>query len=442
MRATSNTQKVLSVFLMLVWVMSPVSAVFADSFSSTNFKAKDPVTNNFGGSASSTSFSSVQSGGQSVTGESTSTSYAITMGYAYFETFTPRSGNWQWFSDETNETPTAALASENVAPSDMGEQDVTKLRITVHEIADIGSSGQKFRLQYSTSSDFSSGGIFVSEQTVCNGSSQWCYADGAGVDNAIVTTSVLTDPDSCVASVGDGCGTHNEYGTSTSLYTHKKSASSEYEFTITQSGAAINTVYFFRLFDVAASSSVAASSTYPSLSTGGSSLTFTVDGLDSGTVTEGQTTGVTTTPTSIPFGTLPFGSPTAAAQRLTVTTNANQGYQVYALADQGLIDQTGAEIAPVTGTDSTPLGWSTACDTNAAGCYGYHTGEDVLSGGSTRFSADDTFASFSNTPQEIGFSAVPAVSKQTDVVVRVLARTSQDAGAYASSIMYIIVPVF
>jgi hypothetical protein len=69
------------------------------------------------------------------------------MGYAYFETFTPRSGNWQWFSDETNETPTAALASENVAPSDMGEQDVTKLRITVHEIADIAQirkiSGQK-----------------------------------------------------------------------------------------------------------------------------------------------------------------------------------------------------------------------------------------------------------------------------------------------------------
>ena len=153
-----------------------------------------------------------------------------------------------------------------------------KLRIAVAEIARIGAGNVKLRLQFATSSAFSDNGTFVAEEGGCTTASVWCYGNGAGVDNAIISTAVLSDPDVCVASSGNGCGTHNESGTSTSSFVHAASTTKEYEFTIQSYGASPNTVYFFRVFDTGAHLPVLVNTgaMYPSISTSGTSLSFNI----------------------------------------------------------------------------------------------------------------------------------------------------------------------
>lgn len=428
--------------LMLALFIAPWA--HAQNTASPKFQIKNSAVDDFGGVSSSTSFSSVESGGEVTNTEATSSSFILNAGPLFYDTFAPKSQNWRWYDDENNETPTTALAAENVAPTDIENGDVIKLRIAIGETADIGTYGAKFRLQYSTSSNFAEGGSWVEEQVSCTGSSKWCYGNGIDADNSIITTALLTDSAYCVSGVGAGCGTHNESGTSTSSFTHGAGTTTEYEFTITQSGATTNTVYFFRAFLVTGSSSVplADGAVYPSLVTGGSTLTFTISGVSNASSTEGVTTDVTTTPTSVPFGLLTIGTEVEAAHVLTVSTSATNGYKILAFERQGFLSNQGATIDPVSGTNPSPLSWASGCPGSAAGCYGYHSGEDVMEGGSTRFSANDTYAQFSQTPYEVAYSATPVTDKETSMVYKVVARNLQDAGEYESSLVYIAVPVF
>lgn len=432
------------ILALLILACMHAGMVRAEEMSSPSFRVTNSLIDDFGGYSTSTNFSTDMGGGQTVSGRATSTNFDADMGAIPYDTFTLASQNWRWYDDELNETPATPLAAENTAPTNIEQDDVVKLRITAKELADIGASNVKLRLQYGTTSDFSSGGYDVVESPLCTGSSRWCYEDGGSADNALISTAVLTDADSCVASVGDGCGTHNETATTTTAATHVQSAAAEYEFTVLQSGAVSNTVYFFRLVDHVSSTSIAINTgeSYPSLVTGGTTLTFTVNGLGSGASTEGVTTDVTTTPTSIPFGSLAIGSQIDAAHRLTVTTNATNGYKVYTYQRQGLVNQRSTEIVPVTGTNASPLSWSTGCSGSAFGCYGYHSGEDVLTGGSTRFSADDTFAGFMGQLDEVAYDSGPVTNKDTDMVYRVEVREEQEDGNYESEILYIITPIF
>ena len=418
----------------------------AQEATSSSFMMRSAIANTLGGSSTSTSFSTLQSGDQVAGGESTSTSYQLDSGTMYYDSFTPRQQHWRWYDDETDETPTAPFAAENVAPSSIGTGNIIKLRVSVAEVGGIGANNLKFALQFATSSDFSTGANTVAEIADCTLSSIWCYANGAGADNAVITTKVLSDADACASGVGTGCGTHNESGTSTSTFTQQKNTVTEYEFTIQESGSAANTVYFFRLVNTADGSTVQPNTgeSYPSLSSAGGTLTFSIDGLTASTMTSGTTTTIDTTSTSVPFGSLLDGSSALGAQRLTVTTNASQGYEIFSYATQGFVGSGHAEIPPVTGTNDNPVGWETGCTSGSTGCYGYHTSEAVLaSSPTTRFAADDTYARFSTTtPDEVAYSSGPAASRSTDIVYKTEIHGQQIADSYSTNVVYIVVPTF
>lgn len=445
MRGKFHTQTLLGMIAIFAAVFVCAHSASAQEATSSNFTTRNSTINSFAGSATSTSFSEIRSGDQTGGGESTSTSFTVAAGFLYFDSFTPRQQNWRWYDDETNETPTSPLAAENVAPSNVSDLSVNKLRVSVAEVAGFGQEGTKFRLQFSTSSDFSTGAYNVVEAANCTPTSMWCYADGAGADGDLISTAVLSDSDSCVASVGDGCGTHNESGTTTSTFTHRMNVTAEYEFTVLESGASVNTVFFFRLFDTTSGSEVPLNSgkMHPSLSSAGTTLTFTIGGIPASTLTSGTTTTIETTSDSVPFGSLLINSSALGAQRLTVTTNAGQGYAIFSYAEQNLVGSSAAEIPPVAATNQSPLGWTTACETSASGCYGYHTSDAVLAGGSTRFAADDTFAQFSTTSlSEIAYSAGPVTNRITDVVYKVEVHEEQTADNYTTGVVYIVVPTF
>jgi len=149
---------------------------------------------------------------------------------------------------------------------------------------------------------------------------------------------------------------------------------------------------------------------------------------------------VTTTATEVPFGSLAISAQTEAAQRLTVTTNATAGYRIYAFTRQGLLSG-GSEIAAVSGTNASPSAWSTGC--SGDGCFGYHTGDDVLSGASpARFGANDTYAGFTSSLSEVAYSAIPISNDVTDLIYKLQIQSPQSAGHYSTNAVFIAVPVF
>ncbi len=358
--------------------------------------------------------------------------------------FTPRSQDWVWFGDETNLTPTSSLAGTNVAPIDIIEGDSIVLRITVKETKNIARDDVRFKLQFSEYANFSTSSDVVASSS-CIATSTWCYADGAGTDNTVLASTTLEDVDSCSGGVGDGCGTRSESPTYLTGFRHENGAAAEYSFTLRSAYPRVNSVYYFRLYDLVQDAPVVANTgeSYPSVVTEGSALTFGMTGIASSTVIEGVTTDIDTTPVSIPYGRLPLNTDLEAAQRLSVTTNSPEGYQIYMMLGSDLINSSGDVVPAIASTNASPAAWDTACVGSAQGCFGYHTGDDTLEGGSTRFAATDTYSRFSTTTlDEVVYSSAPVEGETVDMIFKIKARALQEAGQYTTNIRYIAIPVF
>ncbi len=353
----------------------------------------------------------------------------ITSGYR------ARSQNWRWFTDENNETPAVALANENTAPTGIENQNILKLRLTIADTADVAGIGIKFKLQFSENSDFSQGVYDVVEKGDCAPNSVWCYADGIDQDDAVITARKLSD--SVIK------GRHNESGVSSSTLNLAASSIAEVEFTIKPAGPQVSTTYYFRVYNVTKDAVVLTNSekTYPNLVTEEAKLSFTISGLPAGTSTEGIVTDITTTASGILFGTLGIQTQLKGAQRLTVTTNAANGYQIFIYQDQGLVNGP-LEIVPITGTNAAPTSWRQGCVSTADSCYGYHSSDDCLFGCSDRFASDDTYAKLETTPKEIAYNSYPVTNETVDIVFKVQVSPLHSAGTYSGTIRYIIIPYF
>jgi hypothetical protein len=376
------------------------------------------------------------------------TPFAAYLDYPQIRTssFTARSQNWRFYGDVNNETPSSAFSSENSAPIDIANGSTTKLRITIKEIENIARDDVRFKLQYSEYANFAAVHDVVSTST-CTASSTWCYYNGGGTDNGVITTKVLSDADACAGSVGDGCGTHNEGPDIKTGFRHENSAATEYEFSLIARAPRANAVYFFRLYDVVQNVPVTTNTgeAYPSVVTEGAKLVFSLAGITSGTITEGVQVDATSTPTTIPFGELPFNTNYEAGYRLNVNTNATEGYRVFMVADQLLLNQYGGSIPTIGATNATPAGWgdlTNGCLSNATGCFGYHAGDDTLgTGNGARFAPNDSYARVTTSPDEVMYSSLPA-NDTSDVIFRLRVGQSQPAGAYDTSINFITVPTY
>lgn len=437
-------RKIIGALSALLIIAISASYVFADELTSSGFRVNDSGFSQWGGFSSATNFTSFGSEQPVGSGESTSTNFQLAGGYLYpAEASQFATQNWRWYDDAQFATPLVPYAGENVAPSAIPYNDPFKLRIVVNNLG-ADAPNLKFRLEYSTSSDFSTGVAFVGENGACSTTVIWCYAPGGGADNGVIAEGTLSDAQSCSGGVGNGCGSYNKSGTTTSPFFQFASTRKEYDFTIKQTDAPQTTIYYFRLLDRNTGIPVPLNSgeTYPSLMVDGGTLSFSIEGLSSGQSTEGVITDISTLPTTVSFGALPLGTPRIGAHRLTVNTNAGNGYKIYTYQRQGLLSPSAREIPPVATTNDAPAGWATSCTSTSTGCYGYHAGEDVLEGGSTRFAADDTFARFTASPTEVAYGFGPTSASSTDIVYKVEVRDSQDAGAYQGAIVYIVTPVF
>ena len=139
---------------------------------------------------------------------------------------------------------------------------------------------------------------------------------------------------------------------------------------------------------------------------------FTVAGVNSGTAVNGTTTTITSSSTTIPFGTLTAGEIETLAQDLTVVTNAINGFVVTVEEDQHLLSSTGADIDNfVEGvTSATPVVWSapsnTVGDEDTWGHWGI-TSSDGTTTRSVEFGSNE-WAGVSTTPQVVFSHTGPA----------------------------------
>ena len=356
--------------------------------------------------------------------------------------FTPVSKNWRWYEDTNNETPVSPLAIENVAPIDIVNNSIITLRVNVDELKNASGENIKFKLQFSEDVNFSNA-VDVSATSTCQDRSLWCYAEGGGVDNQYITTAILSESDTCVAGVGAGCGRHNTRPNSATTHTHFGFATQEYNFYVKHVAARVNAVYYFRLYDVTNDVPVffANGYSYPSVVTEGPRLQFSLAGLPAGTSTAGIVTDISTTPTGMAFGSLLLDTEYKAAHRITVETNATEGYQLFKFAKNQLISAGGVEIPSVAATNLLPDSWSDACNSLATGCFGYHSTDPTLSNGSTRFAATDTYAGLETSPVEVMYSSIPSIDTH-DIVYRIIINEMQAAGIYETEIVYLAVPSY
>lgn len=163
-------------------------------------------------------------------------------------------------------------------------------------------------------------------------------------------------------------------------------------------------------------------------------FTFTVAGVDSGQSTNnGDTTNVATTSTTIPFGQVTDTTNGIAAQDLAISTNANNGYNIYTKYTGQLTNGSSDTIDDHTGTNAAP---SVMANDAATEEFGYST--DNLA----RFGASE-YAGFTATNEEVASSATSTSGTETSrVSLQAGIATTTEAGTYNSTVIYTAVPTY
>ena len=175
-------------------------------------------------------------------------------------------------------------------------------------------------------------------------------------------------------------------------------------------------------------------------------LSFTVNGVNNGQSCGGGTTAQTSTATTIPFGSVSSAANSIVCQDLTASTNATNGYTIFARYTGSPSDGLGHSIADVSpGTNSSPNSFSAA----GTAAYGYTTNDQTLStcGGScsaNRFYNGTTYnwAAMTTSNAEVAYEAAGVSSTTYRIGHQVGISITTPAGSYSTSIIYTCTPVY
>lgn len=186
------------------------------------------------------------------------------------------------------------------------------------------------------------------------------------------------------------------------------------------------------------------------------SLTFSIAGVSTGGNFNGGSgnINVTTTATTIPYGTLTSGVPKIAAHDVTVSTNANSGYTVTAshsaniqAGNPPLISGATNNIDSFTGTNTTPTTWSspngTSINTNS-GFFGYSTEDATLcTGTANRFTNGGLkWAGSTTFGEEVVCNTSGTPTETTRLGWEIEVNGVQPAGSYTGTVILVATPSY
>lgn len=204
-------------------------------------------------------------------------------------------------------------------------------------------------------------------------------------------------------------------------------------------GAAIDTSTV--AFAVLTSTSVAMSASVDP------TFTFSLVAVNTAGTVNTATTNITTTASTIPFGTLASGSTKIGAIDTKVTTNALVGYTVTiaAAANPPLADGSN-NIDVFTGTNASPAVWSSPNGSSASvntGFVGYTTEEAALGTGTAdRFTSALKWAGLSTTPGEVAYSAVGGAERTKRIGFQAEVNALQPSGSYTGTVLLVATPTY
>jgi hypothetical protein len=178
---------------------------------------------------------------------------------------------------------------------------------------------------------------------------------------------------------------------------------------------------------------------------------FTITGLATSTAVNGTSTTGSTSPTSIPFGTLVANQQKTLAQRLNVSTNARNGFVVTVAQDSDLQSSTGAIIDSFSdGTYvNTPVAWSAPTNNvNSPLTWGHWglTSDDADLNGDEFGTA--LFVAASTTPRRVFSHTGPSDGTTANIGVATVGYQIQitplqeAADDYNTTLTYIATPTF
>lgn len=212
-------------------------------------------------------------------------------------------------------------------------------------------------------------------------------------------------------------------------------------------GTTADTKYFLRLYtysDTACTSPVD-SVTVAFIYTNGSTLTltvdptlsFTVNAVAAGQLCNGATSTQPSTATTIPFGTVTAAANSIVCQDLQISTNATNGYTVYARYTSK--PQSNANtIADTTGTNAAP----TAFPAPGTEAYGYTTNDTALGTGTTNRFSSNLWAAMTTTNNEVAYDATGVNSTVYRIGHQVGISAVTRPGTYVTTIIYTCTPVY
>jgi hypothetical protein len=213
-----------------------------------------------------------------------------------------------------------------------------------------------------------------------------------------------------------------------------------------------DTAYYFRLNTYAntnCSSSPVDSAITQFINSNGSTLSlavdptlsFTVNGVNSGTGCDGTTTTGTSTSTTIPFGTVTPAANAIVCQDLQAATNATSGYTIY-MRYTAKPTSFSSTIPDAPGSNASPA----AFPSPGTAAYGYSTDDATLSttyGAANRFtSPSQKWAAATTSNAEIAYEPAGVTTTDYHIAHQVGIATNTPAGAYSTTIIYTCTPIY
>jgi hypothetical protein len=167
-------------------------------------------------------------------------------------------------------------------------------------------------------------------------------------------------------------------------------------------------------------------------------LTFTVNAVASGQTCNGATSTAASTSTTIPFGTVSPASNAIVCQDLTASTNATNGYTIYARYTAAPTNTLSQTIDPVSGSNASPAAFS-AAGTEA---YGYTTNDFTLGTGTAGRFNSNLWAAMTTSNAEVGYESAGVTSTTYRIGHQVGVSTLTQPGTYTTTVIYTCTPVF
>jgi hypothetical protein len=169
-------------------------------------------------------------------------------------------------------------------------------------------------------------------------------------------------------------------------------------------------------------------------------LTFTVNAVGSSLACDGTTTTAPSTATTIPFGTVTAASNGIVCQDLTASTNATNGYTVFARYTAAPTNALGQAIADWTGTNATPTPFSTA----GTEAYGYTTSDSALgTGTANRFTSPvQNWAKLTTSNAEVEYEPNGVNSTTFRIGHQVGVSLTTHPGTYTTTVVYTCTPIY